>query len=207
MKISKTLVTSVLAGFAIGIGGLIYLSVENKVVGAALFSIGLFVVLTFSLSLFTGKICYVLNGDIKTNLINVVIIWCGNFIGAFLLAVIILNTRTGAAVSEKALALCQVKNGDTYLSLFLLGFLCNIFIFIAVDEYKNNDHIFGKYMAILLSVMGFILAGTEHCVADMFYYNIARAYTPDMILRLLVITLGNSLGGISANFFARKVNN
>ncbi len=122
-----------------------------------------------------------------------------------ILSLIILNTRSGSSIKDKALAVCQIKNTDSYLSLFWLGFLCNIFIFLAVDEFKKNEHVLGKYLAIFLCVMGFILSGTEHCVADMFYYNVAQFYSVDMIMRLLIITLGNTIGGICSNFFAQKI--
>ncbi len=201
----KTVLTSILAGFSIGLGGMIFLSVDNKIVGSALFSIGLFLVLTMHFSLFTGKVCYLLEGEIKKNIINIVIIWCGNFVGSLILALLIKGTRQSAAISEKALSLCEIKNQDDFLSLFLLGILCNIFIFIGVDEYKKNEHVLGKYLAIILAVMGFILVGSEHCVADMFYYNMAGIYSPDMFIRLLIITAGNTVGGILANHFVKRV--
>lgn len=204
MDYKKTILTSVLAGFSIGLGGLIFLSVDNKIVGSALFSIGLFLVLTMHFSLFTGKVCYLLEGKVKNNLINIVLIWCGNFVGSLILSIIIKSTRQGEGIIEKANALCQIKNQDSFISLFLLGIICNIFIFIGVDEYKKNEHILGKYLAIILSVMGFILVGSEHCVADMFYFNMAGSYSADMFIRLLVITAGNSVGGIISNYFVSK---
>ena len=204
MNYKKTILTSILAGFSIGLGGFIFLSVDNKIVGSALFSIGLFLVLTMGFSLFTGKVCYLLEGKIKNNLINIVLIWCGNFIGSFILSFIIRNTRQGAGIIEKANLLCQTKNQDSFISLFLLGIICNIFIFIGVDEYKKNEHILGKYLAIILCVMGFILVGSEHCVADMFYYNMAGVYSSDIFVRLLVITAGNAGGGILSNHFVSK---
>ncbi len=204
MNFKKTLLTSILAGFSIGLGGFIFLSVDNKIIGSALFSIGLFLVLTMGFSLFTGKVCYLLEGKIKNNLINIVLIWCGNFIGSFILSFIIRNTRQGAGIIEKANLLCQTKNQDSFISLFLLGIICNIFIFIGVDEYKKNEHILGKYLAIILCVMGFILVGSEHCVADMFYYNMAGVYSFDIFVRLLVITAGNAVGGILSNHFVSK---
>ena len=204
MNYKKTILTSILAGFSIGLGGFIFLSVDNKIVGSALFSIGLFLVLTMGFSLFTGKVCYLLEGKIKNNLINIVLIWCGNFIGSFILSFIIRNTRQGAGIIEKANLLCQTKNQDSFISLLLLGIICNIFIFIGVDEYKKNEHILGKYLAIILCVMGFILVGSEHCVADMFYYNMAGVYSSDIFVRLLVITAGNAVGGILSNHFVSK---
>ena len=73
-----------------------------------------------------------------------------------------------------------------------------------MDEYKKNEHILGKYLAIILCVMGFILVGSEHCVADMFYYNMAGVYSSDIFVRLLVITAGNAVGGILSNHFVSK---
>ncbi len=42
----------------IAIGGTIFLSAENKVVGASLFSIGLIAVCVYGFNLYTGKIGY-----------------------------------------------------------------------------------------------------------------------------------------------------
>ena len=63
MKKGTLLVSAVLAGMSIGFGGLVFLSVENRVIGAALFTIGLFCVCTFGFHLFTGKVCYVFQND------------------------------------------------------------------------------------------------------------------------------------------------
>jgi len=43
----------------IGVGAVIYLSLENKVIGALLFSVGLLSICCLGLNLFTGKIGYV----------------------------------------------------------------------------------------------------------------------------------------------------
>ena len=111
-------------------------------------------------------------------------------------AIVRLSRAKGLA--EKAASICEVKANDSLLSLFLLGILCNIFIFIAVDGFKNDQHEIAKYAAIFLGVVGFILCGAEHCVADMFYYHVAGVWSVDMLIRLLVITAGNVVGGIVA---------
>lgn len=198
----KYFTKSIYAGFSIGLGGMIFLSVENKIVGAALFCIGLFIVLTMNLNLFTGKVCYTIEKN-GPGILDMLSIWVGNYIGTLLLAIMIRGTRVSGDIVKKATMLCDIKNNDSYLSLFILGILCNIFIFIAVDEYKNNDHTLGKYMAIILGVMGFILSGTEHCVADMFYYNVAFNFSLQMLLRLLIITAGNTVGGILINYITK----
>ena len=189
------LMNAIFAGFSIGLGGLIYLSVDNKVVGSLLFGVGLFLVCTMGFNLYTGKICFVTG---KTHVFNYVLIWFGNFVGAWALAQVVSRTRLVSA-RENAINLCNIKMNDSYASLMFLGVICNIFIFIAVYGYKKISDPLGKYLAIFLGVMGFILVGSEHCVADMFYFCMADMISVDMLLRLLMITLGNSIGGIVAN--------
>ena len=195
IKQGKTFISAILAGISIGLGGLVFLSVDSRVIGAMLFSIGLFTVCTFGLHLFTGKVCYVFENG-KDYALSLPLLWLGNLAGTGLTALFASLTRNGAALSEKAAALCQVKAEDTLISLFFLGLLCNIFIYIAVEGYKNNPHELGKYLSLFLGVMVFILCGTEHCVADMFYFWMAKAWNGRTILSILAITLGNIIGGV-----------
>ena len=195
MNYGKTFIGAVLAGIAIGLGGLVFLSVDNKVIGSFLFTIGLFTVCTMGFNLFTGKVCYTFQNDTAYK-ISLPVIWLGNLVGTGLTAGCAWMTRVAPAVSEKAMSLCQTKLGDSYASLFFLGILCNIFIYIGVEGYKSNPHEFGKYLALVFGVMVFILCGTEHCVADMFYFWMAGAWSGQAVVRLLVITLGNAVGGV-----------
>ncbi len=194
MKNIKIFLSAVLAGLCVGLGGLVFLSVENRVVGAALFTVGLFVICTFGFLLFTGKVCYVFEND-RSYALSLPVIWLGNLIGTGLTAGIAGLSRI-AGVAERAAALCQVKTEDNLLSLFCLGILCNILIYIAVEGFKNNPHELGKYLSLFFGVMVFILCGTEHCVADMFYFWMAGAWSGRAILCVLTITLGNAVGGV-----------
>ena len=194
MKALKVLLSGILAGLSIGLGGVAFLSLESKVVGAAVFTVGLFTVCTMGFSLYTGKVCYVFDND-AAYAKRLPLIWLGNLCGAGLTAFFVSMTRN-ASIAEKAASLCAAKLDDSPVSLFFLGLLCNIFIYIAVEGYKNNPHEAGKYLSLFFGVMGFILCGTEHCVADMFYFWMAGAWSGQAILRILVITLGNSVGGV-----------
>lgn len=200
----QIILSSILAGMSIGFGGLAFLSVDNKVTGAALFTIGLFCVCTFGFHLFTGKVCYVLQND-RSYALDLPLIWLGNLIGTGLAAGCTSLTRVAPILREKAIALCQLKLDDGLLSLFLLGVLCNIFIYIAVDGYRNNPHELGKYLSLLFGVMVFILAGTEHCIADMFYFWMAGAWSGRAVLCILVISFGNAAGGILFAILHRKI--
>ena len=186
------------AGFCIGLGGVVFLGLmpTNKPLGAFLFAIGLFTICTHGFNLFTGKACYILDNK-PAYLGTLVVIWVGNLIGAFCMAALMHCTRVSGAYTEAAQTLVAAKNGDSLGSLFVLGMLCNVLIYIAVDGYKSNPHEIGKYIALIFGVAVFILAGTEHSVADMFYYAAAgELFTGNAILRLVIISLGNVVGGL-----------
>jgi formate/nitrite transporter FocA (FNT family) len=195
MKALKTFVGGILAGISIAIGGTVFLSLDNKVLGAVFFTVGLFTVCTFGFDLFTGKVCYVFDRDLPYAL-SVIVMWAGNFVGAWLTAFAESLTRIGPALQEKAAAMCTVKSDDSFLSLFILGIFCDILIYIGVDGYNKNPHEVGKYLSLLFGVTVFILCGTEHCVADMYYFSIAGMWNPHTLLCLLVISLGNAFGGV-----------
>lgn len=194
MKSVKTFVSAVLGGACIGFGGTAFLSLDSKVLGALFFTVGLFVICTFGLNLFTGKVCYVFQKD-RAYAWNIPLIWLGNLVGTGVVAAMMQMTRN-ASIADKAAALCQVKLEDSLLSLFILGVLCNIFIYIGVEGFNHNPHELGKYLSLFFCVMVFILCGFEHCIADMFYFSMAGAWSSSAVVRLFVITMGNAVGGI-----------
>ncbi len=195
MKYVKTFALAVLAGICIALGGTVFLSLDNKVVGALFFTVGLFVICTTGLNLFTGKVCYVFEQD-KAYALNLPVIWLGNLAGTWLTAFVERQTRVGPALAEKAAGLCATKLGDGLVSIFLLAVLCNILIFIAVDGFKNNPHELGKYLALFFGVAVFILCGFEHCVANMYYFSVAGMWSGKTLLYILVMTAGNAVGGV-----------
>lgn len=190
----KNFVYSIIGGACISMGGVAFLSVESKLVGALFFVVGLFVICTMGFNLFTGKVCYVFENNGKYAL-NLIIIWLGNIIGAFIVGEAIRATRI-SEISEKAAAICQAKLDDSLLSVFILGIFCNILIYVAVDGYKNNPHELGKYLALFFGVSVFIICGFEHCVANMFYISLARMWSMKAFVFILINTLGNAVGGV-----------
>lgn len=190
----KNLILSIYSGLCIGLGGTVYLSCDNKILGSFLFGLGLFTILNFGFNLFTGKVGYFVNN--KPSYWGFLgIVWLGNFIGTFLFAKMIVATRYGATLQAKANALCLVKDGDSIVSLLILGIFCGMLMFIAADGYKNIENQAGKIVVVFLPVMVFILSGFEHCIADMFYFSLAGDFSTLMLKSLIVITVGNSIGG------------
>ena len=195
MKPLKTFVFGIMAGICIAIGGTVFLSVESKVIGALFFTVGLFVICTSGFNLFTGKVCYIFEND-KAYAFSLILIWCGNLMGTIIVALVELLTRIGPALTEKASTICSGKLNDTVLSIFILSAFCNILIYFAVDGFKNNPHELGKYLSLFFGVAVFILCGFEHCVANMYYFTIAKMWTSKTILYIIVMTFGNSCGGV-----------
>ncbi len=196
MKHLNNFVLAVLAGIAISIGGAVFLALDDKVPGAVFFCVGLFMVCTLGLNLFTGKVCALPNQCTPAYLGFLGLVWVGNLCGAEIVALLLRATRSGAAFAEKAAGMAATKAGDSLPSLFILGIFCNILIYLAVESYQKNPHPIGKYMGLCFGVIVFILAGFEHCVADMFYFAMANAWSGRTFLCLVVITLGNAVGGV-----------
>lgn len=187
----KIFFLAILAGFCIGIGGTVYLSLENKIVGSLLFACGLYAICTQGLYLFTGKVGYIVNRDVKY-IIDVLITWLGNLIGTGLCAGAVLISRIGLKIYMMASEVSLIKFNDNYLSLFSLGIMCGLLMYIAVDGYKKTNN----PLILFVPVSVFILCGFEHCIADMFYFWASGVMNIKAIVVLLIITLGNSIGGI-----------
>ncbi len=98
--------------------------------------------------------------------------------------------------STKKTTICRAKLDDSLLSLFILAVFCNILIYLAVESYKNNPHPLGKYLGLFLGVAVFVAVGFEHCVANMFYFTVAGMWSGQAFVAILVMTLGNSVGGV-----------
>ena len=58
MNWGKCFFSGCVAGLCIALGGTVFLSSDSKILGAVLFTVGLFTICTFEFSLFTGKVCY-----------------------------------------------------------------------------------------------------------------------------------------------------
>lgn len=169
----------------IAIGGIIYLSFDIKYIGALLFALGLFTILVFGFKLYTGAVGYFPDK-------NLPVIWLGNLVGTVAASLMVLCTRYGAALREKAGAIVSVKLNDSIISIFILSVFCGILMFIAVDAYREKK----LTIATFLAVPTFILCGFEHCVANMVYFTLAKMWSFRAVGYLLVMTLGNSLGAV-----------
>lgn len=185
-------IQAIYAGICIGIGGIVYLICSSKLLGAFLFAIGLLTILLFKFKLFTGMTGYILENK-PSYILDLLITWLGNFCGTYLVAWLISKTRLAFNLD-----FVEIKLTDTWYSLLILGIFCGLLMFIGVSCFKycvgKADNIFALVMPVFCVVV-FILAGFEHCVADMFYFALSGKLI-EGFFSLVIITAGNMLGGM-----------
>ena len=98
----KTFLDAFLAGIVIGIGGVVYLGVENRIAGSLLFTVGLYAIVLNQFALYTGKIGYAL-GRPLAYMAEMGVVWFGNLCGTF---------TTGTLVSFTRLKTCLLYTSD-----------------------------------------------------------------------------------------------
>lgn len=206
MKHAKTIISGFLAGVLISLGGLINVfilsnnpsaSVLVKTVGAFMFSLGLLFICSFSFNLYTGKIGYVFEHKAHY-IIELCESLIGNILGCIVIGLITKALRIYDTISPTLASLCEIKINDQWYSLLLLGYLCGIFVYLAVSIFKSTSlSSIARITGLILAVMAFVLLGCEHVIADIFYFVAAPQFNFYSLVPLLLILVGNSLGSIS----------
>ena len=204
MKYLKVLLFGIYAGLAIGLGSLVFTVVSaylnntgGMIFASALFSIGLILVCTLGLQLYTGKVGVVFDNreQLKENAINLPIMLAGNAIGAFGLGIIchfvFMNIPE---VADRILAISLGKTNST--TVFLQGIFCGALVYIAVYFFKNLQNWTMKIIGIITAVTLFVYCGFQHCIANMFYFGMAFNWNIDMLWNLLIVILTNSIGAL-----------
>ena len=204
MKYLKILLFGIFAGLAIGLGSLVYTvastyltSRGGQIFASALFSVGLILVCTLGLQLYTGKVGVVFDDreKLKENAINLPVMLVGNAIGAFALGIIchfiFMNVP---AVADRILAISIGKTSST--TVFLQGIFCGALVYIAIYFFKNLENYAMKIIGIITAVTLFVYCGFQHCIANMFYFGMAFNWNIDMLWNLLLVILTNSLGAL-----------
>lgn len=189
---------SILAGICIGIGATTYLSCSNKYIGSFLFGIGLFLICTYNLNLFTGKIGYAIQQRKQFSSFYYVEMWLGNLIGCAMIAfpLRVVEPR----LENDAKIMVNIKLSQTLPQVVVFGVMCGIMMFIAVTTYKISENPQGKILGIFLSVAIFILCGFEHSIADICYMLYAIDFNITEVAKavayIITVSLSNAAGSI-----------
>ena len=186
------LIKAVLAGMMIGTGCIVYSMCSSKLLGAFLFSFGLFTICNYGLNLYTGKIGYLVNDPSASYVVELLLTLAGNVIGTALTAFLVNSTRLAPSIASFVGPVVETKNADSFMSLIVLAFFCGILMYTAVKINRDNHSPLG----ILFCIPVFILSGFEHSIADIFYFAASGIVSLKAFGFILTVILGNSIGGM-----------
>ena len=186
------LIKSIISGLLIALGGIAFLSSDDKIIGSILFSIGLLSIIYLKQKLYTGCLCNITD---SYNIETMIVVMMGNIIGTYIGALIVLYSRLSNTLVEKAQKIVEAKSSDSFISLLLMGILCELCIFIAVLGSKHN------ILMIIFGVTVFVFCGFEHIVADFFYFFISKS---TRISWLFPVFLGNTICGYVITYIYNK---
>ena len=189
---------AILAGFLIGMGAIVNLSVGG-IYGALFFAFGLMTIVSFKYNLFTGKADLLATKEITVWELSK--IWIGNFIGTFGCAFLIGITPIGCNIIDKANQIVLLRSSQSFITNVVLGIFCGLSMYIAVSGFKLTNN----YLFTFIPVALFILCGFNHCVADMFYSALGATHWTHF-LHLIPTTFGNILGCCFIPFITYKLN-
>lgn len=214
LPVGRMLVLAIFGGMFIALAGAASswtsMLVENlslrRLIAGCVFPAGLAMVVITGAELFTGNCLMtiaLLGKKITTKamLRNWCIVYIGNFIGAALVAAAVVyggvfGGHEEVLVSTAAGKLLPVSQA------FFRGVLCNILVCLGVLMAAAAKDAAGKVIALFFPVAAFIMAGYEHCVANMYYFTAALladgaavSLTDVLVQNMIPVTIGNILGG------------
>ena len=182
----------------------------SRFLSAAVFPIGLMMVLCAGAELFTGNNLVMAAGllkkktTVKDAVYLWIICWLGNAAGGVLLAALYhLTELGGGAVGEFMASGAFAKMTASPVALVTRGILCNMLVCIAVWCGFRCKTESGKLVMIFWCLLAFFATGFEHSVANMTLLTISlldpagqAVSVAGWFYNLGLVTLGNMLGGI-----------
>ena len=189
----KDLFYGITAGLLIGIGGTVFLSMvnaDNKLAGAILFAVALICICAKGYSLYTGKVGFMAYNHKGKDFFNLLMCFAGNLIGTVISGLAVMYAIP--SVSKAAKLICEAKLIQSVPEALIRAVFCGILMYLAVATYREKN----TYIGILFCVPVFILSGFEHSIANMYYFAVAGMGSLRVIGYILLIVLGNSIGGL-----------
>ena len=204
----KNFYKGILAGLSIGLGGFLYVLMVHfvpgeygKILGSILFAVGLFLVCTFYLSLYTGKIGLIYEEKhTKRFYWSLPVMLVGNAIGAFGLGYLCFAIFKNTDMMETVNNVCSIRTSlnsfEDYLSCMIKSFLCGLCVYVAVKAFSLARLKPLGIGLLVFFVFLFVYCGFQHCIANMFYFGFGNHMKWETLYDLILCILFNSLGPI-----------
>ena len=178
-----------------------------KLLGAVTFSAALILIVLLGGELFTGA-NFVMGVSLYEGSVSVsglvrvwVLCYLGNFLGIFLLALIVTGSTASRDMLSAYLALTvPAKLTGSWYVLLLKAVMCNFLVCIGVLAGFRLKSESGKCIVIVAVITTFVLMGFEHSIANMATFSLYAMLVPGadfggIAWNMLWVTLGNMLGG------------
>ncbi len=208
----------VLAGAFVGLGALVFTLVASddslgfaasRLLGGAVFSLGLLLVTVAGAELFTGNILIVMawaSGQVRLGelLRNWALVCAANLVGAVGLALLVWladhASMNQGAVGRTVVRIATAKAELPWATAFFRGVLCNVLVCMAVWMAFAGRSVADKAVAIVFPIGAFVAAGFEHSIANMYFLALALLLGAplglvDMMGHLAAVIAGNIVGG------------
>ncbi|MGN1002381.1 MAG: formate/nitrite transporter family protein [Oscillospiraceae bacterium] len=178
-----------------------------KLLGAFTFSAALILIVLLGGELFTGAnfVMGVSLYERRVSFPGALRVWLlcyvGNFIGIFLLALLVAGSgASGGLLSSYLAQTIPAKLAGTWYALLLKGVLCNFLVCVGVFSGFKLKSEAGKCIVIAAVITTFVLAGFEHSIANMAAFSLYALLVPGpdfagIAWNMLWVTLGNMIGG------------
>lgn len=199
----RVLMKAMMAGIFIGVAGLIYLSVENKVLGAILFSFGLLMVVSKGYFLYTGKVGYLLPYS-KGYLLVLGKTIVGNLVGIGMVGLLFRFSGQELVINQAA-QMIQLKLANAWYETLILAIFCGMMMYVGVQGYKAMKLDLLKVLIVIFAVTIFILAKFEHSIANMLYFFVGNAWSLKGIGYVSLWIVGNGIGAVALNLVEVKL--
>ena len=186
----RKVTSGVAAGILVSIGGAVFLSCDNRYVGAVLFSVALLCICLKGYSLFTGRVGYIPEQHDRETVSALFLGLLGNFIGTLICG--LLARFAVPAIGTAAETACAARLTQAPLQTLVRGLFCGMLMYLAVSTYREKNTPLG----ILFCIPVFILCGFEHSIADMFYFTASGIVSLRAFAFIWIVILGNALGGM-----------
>ncbi|MCP3762759.1 formate/nitrite transporter family protein [Domibacillus sp. A3M-37] len=176
--------------------------------GAAVFPVGLILVILGGAELVTGNMMTVTMAWLSKKITflkvlrNLFLVTIANFIGAVFVAYffghIVGLTEEGPFLA-KTTAIAQAKLDESFLQAFISAIGCNWLVCLAVWLALGSKDFTGKILGIWFPVMAFVAIGFQHVVANMFVIPAAifagQVTWAEYVPNFIAVFLGNVIGG------------
>lgn len=199
-QITSVIIQGFLAGVLIGMGGLLYIKTReytgNIVIAAFLYGISMVFISYFNFFLYTNKVCVLFDewkrkGRLHIS-IRLVLGYLANVLGAYVIALLF---KIAIDMPDFVQDLSDIRLNAEWYELIVRGFLCGLLIYFGGKAYNKFTNDLPKLVIIFLCVGCYITCGFDNSIVIAFYFSFLDNIFVS-IPSLLLITLGNALGGL-----------